>query len=110
MTTTSLTTLTATVATLTTDQLTAAVDEARVNMLRAWREQNTCTVDDGYSLEQAIGAIVRAQDAQAIYYMLHAQLEARLVEVAQLDEPDYYMTVDGLQSYEPAGFDGEIPF
>ena len=25
-------------------------------------------------------------------------------------EPDYYQNEDGLQSYDPAGFDGEIPY
>ena len=99
MTTTELTALTLTVTTCATAQLTAMVAEAHTNMLAAWRGQSTCTVDDGYTLEQANAAIDQAHDAQAIFYMLNDQLEARLAM------PDYYQTVDGLMGGD---YEGEI--
>ena len=93
------TALALTVTTRTTAQLTVMVAEAHTNMLAAWRAQSACTVDDGYSTEQAEWAINQAHDAQAIFYMLNDQLEARLAM------PDYYQTVDGLMGGD---YEGEI--
>ena len=107
MTTTELAQLTATITNLSTAQLIAMVDEARANMLTAWRAQSACTVDDGNTFEQARAATFQAQDSQSVYYMLHAQLEARLVEEAQLDTPDYHMTEDGLMGGD---YESEIIF
>ena len=85
-----MTTTELTVADLTTYELAVMAGAAHTNMLAAWRVQSTCTVDDGYTLEQANAAIDQANDAQAIFYMLNDQLEARLAM------PDYYQTVNGL--------------